>query len=1051
MSDFFFISHSSVDGKNFAIKLTDELVAGPPVIPAWLDERNLRPGEDWDEQLAEAIKTCKGMIFVMSEDSVRPDSVCKNEWVRALRYKKAVIPLLLERDAEPPFRLESREYIDFSGSFDPALARLRKHLVWMDSPAGQLRALKYRLSDAQRELPRARAEPQRQERIQEDIRELEREIAQQQRIIENPEEAERRVKRSIEAGLEGERKPAEPITGVMPGKFINPPPLIPPTWFQDRHFETRQIGEFIRDESLRLMTVVGRGGIGKSAMVCRLLRSLEGGQLPDDGGALAVDGIVYLSDGRSFHRVNVPDLYAGLVQLLPDETVRRLDVIYKNPQSDTRALVEALVQAFPRGRTVVLLDNFEDELAIDTGKIKDAELGQALRAFLELPPHGLKIIITTRVALGDLAMVEPGRQRRYDLDSGLEHPYAEQVLTAMDADGKVGLRDAPDSLLAEARERTLGYPRALEHLFGILSADRDTSLQEILDDTRQFLPVKVVAVLVAEAFSRLDATAQRVMQALAVYRYPVTPAAVDYLLQLHVPGVDSGRVLSRLVNMQFAHRDAGRYYLHQVDRDYALSRIAEGEPGDREAEQPPLTRFALRHRAAEWFKLSSKPRQAWKSLGDLAAQLSEFELRCEGEDYDTAAAVLLEFDFDYLFLWGHYRLMTELHERLQGKITDPGLASRSVDVLGSAYFRMAQFQRAVDCEEEAIRLARENKDRSGEGTWLGNLATSIANLGQNARAFEYSRKALEISREVGDRLGEAGNLSRIALLTGQTGGVAQAVEFHEQSLAIERETGNRPGEAEDLCNLAFCHAELGLSADSLKYYEDTLAIARDIGYRPIEAEVRVGQAALHCSRGSWEEAVRQLEQAIEIADDIGYGQLQKISRERLAMSKLHLEDLAGARKIAEAARQYDVPLENHATLAVLGVVAFRQGDSSVAAEAFGAALEQAEQLLAMTPDLYEALYTRALALCGMALGGDRERIPAAKEAYVAARGGFPSRDRGQGAAKPRCPGSGRRGWHPGRGQARGGRTAAGMSHAPQRAIGHAIGTGASAVRPTTAG
>ena len=116
-----------------------------------------------------------------------------------------------------------------------------------------------------------------------------------------------------------------------------------------------------------------------------------------------------------------------------------------------------------------------------------------------------------------------------------------------------------------------------------------------------------------EAFSRLDPTAQRVMQALATYRYPVPPAAVDYLLQPHVPGIDSGRVLSRLVNMQFVRRDAGRYYLHQVDRDYALSRIAEGDPGDRDAEVSPLTRFALRHRAAEWFKLSRKPRDAWKN------------------------------------------------------------------------------------------------------------------------------------------------------------------------------------------------------------------------------------------------------------------------------------------------------------------------------------------------------------------------------------------------------------------------------------------------------
>ncbi len=530
------------------------------------------------------------------------------------------------------------------------MARLRQHLAWMDSPEGQLQALKHRLADAERELPRA--EPEQQTRIRDDIDELERQIAQQQKIIDNPEAAEERVQKSIDAGLEGERKPAKPVGGIATGKFINPPPMIAPTYFQDRHFESQQIGEFLKDESLRLMTVVGRGGVGKTAMVCRLLRSLEGGQLPDDGGPLTVDGIVYLSAARSFHRTNVPDLYAGLTQLLPDETVKQLESVYKNPQSTTRATMEALVQAFPRGRTVVLLDNFEDMLAVETGAIKDAELDEALRALLELPPHGLKIIITTRVAPGELSAGATGPAAAPRPRRGTGVPVCRKHPQGHGRDGKVGLQDAPEALLAKARERTLGYPRALELLFGILSADRNTSLQEILDNTEKFLPEKVVEVLAGEAFSRLDLTAQRVMQALAIYRYPVPPAGVDYLLQPYVPGIDSGRVLGRLVNMQFARRDAGRYYLHQVDRDYALSRIAEGDPGDRDAEVPPLTRFALRHRAAEWFKLTRKPREAWKTLDDLAAQLSEFELRCEGDDYDTAAAVLLEFDFDYLYLVG---------------------------------------------------------------------------------------------------------------------------------------------------------------------------------------------------------------------------------------------------------------------------------------------------------------------------------------------------------------------------------------------------------------
>ena len=118
--------------------------------------------------------------------------------------------------------------------------------------------------------------------------------------------------------------------------------------------------------------------------------------------------------------------------------------------------------------------------------------------------------------------------------------------------------------------------------------------------------------------------------------------------------------------------------------------------------------------------------------------------------------MLLEFDFDYLFLWGHYRLMTELHERLQGKITDPRLAEVSAGNLGSAYSAMGQVQRAIELLRARLcDWHGSTTTGAGEGAWLANLATCISDLGQNARAIEYVEQAWRSSREVGDRSGEA--------------------------------------------------------------------------------------------------------------------------------------------------------------------------------------------------------------------------------------------------------------------------------------------------------
>jgi len=92
MTNHHFISYSTKDAQEFALKLCDKLKAGPPSIPAWLDKRELKPGMDWDDQVVEAIRTCESVIFVMSKDSVRMRSICKAEWCRALKYKNPAIP-----------------------------------------------------------------------------------------------------------------------------------------------------------------------------------------------------------------------------------------------------------------------------------------------------------------------------------------------------------------------------------------------------------------------------------------------------------------------------------------------------------------------------------------------------------------------------------------------------------------------------------------------------------------------------------------------------------------------------------------------------------------------------------------------------------------------------------------------------------------------------------------------------------------------------------------------------------------------------------------------
>lgn len=983
MPNHHFISYSRNEAKDFVLQLCDELETGPPVLRAWIDEREIKPGRDWEEEISEAIKTCETMLFVMTPDSVRANSPCKIEWARALKYKKAVIPLLWHPEAETPFGLSARQHIDFTDNYESALARLRRHLQWLNSPAGLLATLRDRLADAERALPRAETDAARA-RVEADLQELRRQITEQQWIVEHPEEAARRVEKSIANALKRERQPAQPVSGLTRTKFINPPPGLSPSYFQDRHAETGLIGEFVKNDAQRLLTIVGRGGIGKTAVVCRLLKALESGQLPEDGGPLSVDGIVYLSANGS-RRVNLANLFADVCELLPDEPAEKLDTLFRDPQVSTEAKMKALLAAFPEGRVVVLLDNFEDVVNPETHGIADGELAEALPALLKAPHHGLKVILTTRIAPRDLALIEPGRQMRLNLDEGLPSPFAENILRAMDTDGKVGLQSASAALLDTARQRTRGYPRALEALFAILSADRDTSLEELLADTARLLPDNVTRDLVGEAFSRLDPTAQRVMQALAVYARPVPPTAVDYLLQPFLAGVNSAPVLGRLVNMQFARKERGRYYLHPVDLAYALARIDRGNEFDHRIQPAPFTQFALLHRAADYFQETRSPRETWKNLDDLAPQLAEFDLRYAAHDFETAATVLLEIDFDYLHLWGHIRLMAGLHERLQGKLDDRDLEEGCTGNLGTAYYQLGRVGEAISCYERALFLARKAGTRQGEGTWLGSLASCYSDLGQTSRAIDFYEQALAIARDMGDRYNEGACLGSLANQYSNLGQTSRAIDFYRQALAIARDIGNRSSEGLRLGNLAECYSNLGQTSRAIDLCEQALAIARDIGDRSGEGYWLLNLSDIFADEGQHRRAVEYASDAVAISKEIQEPRLGSYSGGSLARAHLLAGQLAAARAAAEAARLCDAPENNFHVSALGGVIALRLGDLSAARQMLAAAVTEAGEMLKANAENYAALDSNALALCGLALGGEAGRAADAIESYRAAR------------------------------------------------------------------
>ena len=112
---------------------------------------------------------------------------------------------------------------------------------------------------------------------------------------------------------------------------------------------------------------------------------------------------------------------------------------------------------------------------------------------------------------------------------------------------------------------------------------------------------------------------------------------------------------------------------------------------------------------------------------------------------------------------------------------------------------------------------------------------------------------------------------------------------------------------------------------------------------------------------------KNFQQAIQIADEISFPQTQSWARWGLAQVYLFRDDLINACAAIEAAIQYDVPSGNHAVNTLHGIIALRQEDNIIATKAFTRAIAQADEILAKTPEFYDALDAKGLALCGVVL------------------------------------------------------------------------------------
>jgi predicted ATPase/DNA-binding SARP family transcriptional activator len=600
----------------------------------------------------------------------------------------------------------------------------------------------------------------------------------------------RSILRQDEA-IAGTRQPVSRAAREALPDFLTP--------FVGRADEVEVVVELVRREDVRLVTLTGLGGMGKTRLAVEAARALA----PEFGESVAFVPLATIVD---------PDLVAPtMVQVLGAEEAG------STPEQTLESHLAAR-------RTLLVVDNLEQVVAA----------GELFSQLLRAAP-GLKLLITSRAPL------RLEGEHEYTLPAlPVEDSVALFTERAEAVNPSFAVTDSTGPAVVELCARLEGLPLAIELAAARTRLLTPAAMLDRLDRRLDLLAAgprdvpgrhRALRLTLDWSFELLSPAQQRVFARLGVF-----VGTWDLDAAEAVCGDRDGFVLdhvSAVAEESLIRREPGeeaRFAMLETVREYALERLRASEEEDdaRARHARYFAAFAEKsHNAlggpeqAEWLARLAREHD------NLRAAQAYFKERDELELLLQMCAALWRFWQIHGHLdEGRRALEFALAARIDG---DPLVRVRALNGAGVLAAEQGDFEAAESFFEPALVLVRGLGDHERTATVLVNLG----NLGLYARDFARARRLYEESIEYASRSGspvvEAIARENLGLLALDQGDLARAVDLLEESARLASGVGDDRGRSSSTRALAAALLESGETDAAKERLVESLELARRLG------------------------------------------------------------------------------------------------------------------------------------------------------------------------------------------------------------------------------
>lgn len=777
-----------------------------------------------------------------------------------------------------------------------------------------------------------------------------------------------------------------PVQASAPAALVatpSPPDTLPTpvTPLIGREALVASLHERLSDPQVRLLTLTGAGGIGKTRLALELAQ-ISRDRFPD--------GVVFIP-------------LTGIADwtLVAVEIAHRFQI----KGASGTAMIDALKASLAQRDMLLILDNFEHVL----------EAAPLVAELLQASAR-LTILVTSRVVLNlygehqvRVPPLELPNLREAAAPAQLIRQPAVALFVARSKAARhdFTLTDANAAAIAQICVRLDGLPLALELAAARCRLFSPAALLQRLDQPLELLSggasnaaphQRTLRDTIAWSYTLLDPAEQGLFRIISAFP---GGCSIEALEAVFVPPAAATRSLldlvtslldKSLIDQRDLPGDEPHFRMLETLREFGIDLLLEADEWDRlrerqtefyvrwlEATAPDLTGAAQLQtaalierehdniRAVLTWAVPTRPLPAVRLIGILGPFWNLRGYSMEGLRW--ASLVLESVDILALenslkstyakafnssgalaFATGDYdraNLFLQRALNLRLEIEDSEGIAATYNNLGNLAWNRSDLHTARQYFESGAQMAEEIENYKLLASILNNLGTLLSSLNDLPLAQQTLFRALEIWRGFGNKQSIANTLSNLGGIALRQQHFDQAMTYFVESLALQRELGNKRNAGAVLANMGEIALRRGDFTEAQSCFEQTLTLQREVDYLwgVGSALCDLGRVAFY--QGQFGTAFARLQESLSILRPLNdYIKLALIT-EYLGITALRMKDSVGALAYLHEALRLNHEMADEdgtaSTLACIAAAMVIQGDLPRAVRLWGAAFHLWEQ------------------------------------------------------------------------------------------------------------